>query len=440
VGLLRRTICGAALVTGAVLASGVQAASAMPPNDVRSSASKIFIRDANMTGVRLKAERTNHTGLIDPEFPFLTGTPDDSGDPPLTKPLPSADELQPASTCWPRASVTADPSNATWYATRTVWYEITPDDTGAPFNQSVLVTVDSAGSSFASALQVFEGSGPPGKFVPGTSLPTNNIACDMVTNVSQGLVPAVVSFVAKRGLRYFVEAGVAPTGSAGSTLRIAMRYLDVTAPSVTVRSDSAALDASEVFAYNVSTTDGLAKQRGVAVQQIHGTPKPGDALSKLKVRAEDCNDRKILGHPGFWCQDKGGNIFVRWRPVRAPGDSGRVTASYADPAGNIGVNSLTLSVRDRKPPVISGSPRVRWSRKGRLFVATRCTGGPGSIRVEVTTGGKPARAGADKVFRTRKTMILKQAYKKVRRKTLFVHITCFDQSKNSTDRWLFLPR
>jgi hypothetical protein len=421
----------------------------MPPNDVRTPpdrVSKIYVRDFDMTGVRLKADRVTG-GQIDPE-PGYTGTPNDTGDPPLLQPLPAAiDGPQPASTCPPRGLVASDPTNPNYYATKTLWYEITADATGAPFNQSVLVTIDSGGSTFAAALQVYQGSGPPAAFTPGVSpLPGRDafkrpiiVACDAGT-VNQGVVPAVVSFVAQRGLRYFLMAGVAPTLPSGSFLRLSMRYLDVSAPPVTVKStDTNPPDVTQVFSYQVSSPDKTAEQRsnGVSVQQIHGTKKVG--LAKLRVAASGCTEALVAHNVGRWCQDDHFQVFVRWRPITETGDTGQVTASWEDKAGNVGVNSLSLPVRDRKPPVISGSPRVRWSRKGRLFVSTRCTGGPGKIRVEVTTGGKPALAG-QKTFRTRHTMILKQAFKKVRRKTLFVHIVCLDQSKNSTDRWLFLPR
>jgi hypothetical protein len=429
----------------------VQAASAQLVNDVPTSASKIYIRDIAMTGVRLKATRISNgpPGPIDPEI--LQGTFNDNGDPPLLAPLPAvAGGLPPDSSCTDRQSVQNDPTNPNWYATRTVWYEITQDSRGAPFNQSVLVTVDAAGSSFATALQVYQGSGPPARFTRGVSpLPGRDklgnpiiVACDEGT-INQGPVPAAVSFVAQRGTRYFLMAGVAPNVSPGTNLRLSMRYLDVSAPPVTVRSlDAVFPDVSQVFSYQVSSADASANPRkgGVSVQQIHGQSKV--PLLKLGVGASDCDAKAVAPYPGRYCVDdnpKSPNVFVRWRSIKAPGDTGQVTASFVDAAGNVGVNSLSLPVRDRKPPVISGAPRVRWSRKGRLFVSTRCTGGPGRIRVEVTTGGKPALAG-QKAFRTRHTMILKQAFKKVRRKTLFVHIVCFDQSNNSTDRWLFLPR
>src|SRR4051812_46678903 len=224
----------------------------MPPNDVRPLLTKIFIRDAKFVGVRLVAERVSPPGtLINPEQP-LTGSPDDNGDPPLLQPLPSTTGgIQTSSTCPDRTVAQANPANSNLYPTRTVWYELTQNETGAPFGQRFLVTVDSGATNFPSSLAVYRGL--PSAFSPGVSaLPTNVVACD--TNITSGIVPSQVSFVAIPGQRYFLEAGVAPgLSSSGTSLRLAMRILDVMPPTVTVRLNDASADVQrDVFTYTVS--------------------------------------------------------------------------------------------------------------------------------------------------------------------------------------------
>jgi len=438
--LLQRTFWGAALVTGAVLAP-VQAASAMPVNDLRSKPTKIFTRDPSYVGVRLIAEKVGQPGaLINPELP-LTGTPNDDGDPPLVQPMPDPHLLQASSTCPDRGVVQAQPQSQSLYPTRTVWYELTQDSAGNPFEESFLVTVDSAATNFPSSLAVYEGVAPPGPFLAGVSeIPKNIVACD--TNLTNGILPSLVSFVTKPGKRYYLEAGVAPTLSGGSSLRLAMRVLDVSPPVVTVRLNDASTDVTKVFSYDILSNDPEAPHALPLLQQI----RSGKAYAKLTPAGGACTTGRLQKLPGRYCSVEGANntahLLVHWLPLRsATKEFGRVTASYSDQAGNVGTNALQTQLKDLTPPDIVGKPSVRWTRRGRLFVSTRCKAAPGRIRVEVTTGGDPVKAGADHFYSRRgRTMVLRTAFQKVKRKSLFVHIVCLDQSLNKDERWLFLPR
>jgi len=444
VGLLKRTLGGAALIVGVVLAPAVESAYAMPPNDVRNAFAIISNRDGSSVGTYLPATRTATGVDVNPEQLYTVPTAaNDVNDPPLLQPLPS-NGLQQSSNCPDRGTATGDPTRPELYAQRTVWYEIRQNMNGSFFSQRRLVTIDTTGTNFASSLQVFQDSIPSfNRTATPIRLPSNGVACDSLPAGGGNSRPALVSFIADAGQRYFLEAGIAPSVSVnqvGPALRLQMRILDITPPAVTVRALDVNKDASKVLAYDLSASDG--HLTSVVVQQLHrGKPLPKLQLAK-PVGSLDCTaDLPFLkARSGSYCVGPGNRVFVHWRRIVVSStDLGRVTASFMDQAKNVGTNAIQTQLRDTIPPQIQGTPRVRWNRKGRLFVSARCIGGPGSIRVEVTSGGTPVRAGKDRFF-GRRTMVLRHTYAGVHRRTIFVHIICFDKSKNANDRWLFLPR
>jgi hypothetical protein len=394
----------------------------MPQNDVRASYAQIFVPDPDLTGIRRKAERVN--GLaIDPDI--LTPPVDDDGDPPLLQPVPPPG-LQPFSNCPDRASVMGAPTTPDWYAQRTAWYELTKDSSGAPFSQSTLVTVDTAGSTFAAALEVLAGSGPPASFNPAAPvLPLNIVACDRNQNAA---IPALVSFIAERGTRYFLMAGVAPppTSPSNGNLRLSMRILDIQTPKVTIALPDSP-DAKATFLYTVASDDPNASGPKLQVKQRRKTVER--ELKRL-VLGPRCDTRHLK--TGQYCMT-GSSVKVRWFPGVRDQEFGTVTASYTDRAGNVGSNSLRTQLRDRTPPRLTGA-RAHWTRRGRLFVAATCRGGPGSIEVQVGTNRKSYGRTRFK----RSTMQLRKAFP-VSRRTTFIHVICRDQSSNAVDTWLFLP-
>jgi hypothetical protein len=428
---LRGIVLGVAVLAGAIAAPGVPTADAMPQNDEKANVAQVFVPDPDLTGVRRKAERVNGPA-IDPELLTLNSgmPPVDDGDPPLLQPAPP-DGLQPFSNCPDRASVMSAPTSTDWYAQRTVWYEITRDATGAPFSQDTLVTIDTAGSTFASALEVFSGAQVPADFDPAAPvLPTNVVACDR--NPSGGLVPQLVSFIAAPGQRYFLMAGVAPfPASPGSaTLRLSMRILDIETPVVSIGLDDVP-DVKEVFEYKVASKDPTAIGPNLTISQLQLGKTT--AMKPVALGAH-CGDRGRL-KSGQYCVT-GNTVRVHWLPVRtATKVTGTVTAVYTDRAGNVGINRLQTQLRDREPPVLSSNTTARWTRRGRLFVTATCRGGPGTIEVQVGAAKKSVR----KIVFNSKTMRLKRAFPTVRRRTTFVHVICRDRSKNADDTWLFLP-
>ena len=398
----------------------------MPQNDVRAEFAQIFVPDPDLTGVRRIAERVNGPA-INPEK--LTGSSIDEmdGDPPLVQPVPSSG-LQPFSNCPDRALIRGDPTLPDWYAQRTVWYEITTDASGAPFTQETLVTIDTGGSAFGAALEVFSGSGPPVAFNRNAPvLPTNVVACDRNTSA----VPSVVSFIAKPGLRYFLMAGVAPVSSSNGNLRLSMRILDIKAPVVTILLEQTP-DAGDVFEYTVGAGDRDAPTGLSVTQQQEGH----DPVKLTRVGlGSKCDTAHMKNRIGRYCV-LGTSVLVRWRGVnKEPKWLGRVVASFTDRAGNVGVNSLRTQLRDREPPRL-GKTTAHWTRRGRLYVASTCTGGPGTITVEV--GAARKRVGSTTF--TRSTMRMRKAFPRVTRRTTFIHVVCKDRSKNPDDTWLFLPR
>jgi hypothetical protein len=416
-----------------MFAPGVPTAAAMPANDLRSGVAQMFVPDPDLTGVRRIAERVNG-GAINPDNLTLNPGPppgyDDTGDPPLVQPLPVAG-LQPSSTCDARDAVVAMPGLAGFYALRTVWYEITQDATGAPFDQSTLVTIDTAASNFASALEVFAGNTPPGAFDPNAPvLPTNIVACDR--NATNG-IPAVVSFVARPGIRYFLMAGAVPASLPGTiSLRLSMRILDVQAPAVSIALPSTP-DAGAVFKYGVSADDGATQSVLTVTQKRAG--KAARNITRANLGAK-CDERHMRTRVGQYCV-LGNALFVRWHDVTKTPEFGRVLASYTDRAGNIGTNTLQTQLKDRTLPKL-GRTNAHWTRRGRLFVSTTCSGGPGSIVVQF--GANKRSAGPTTTFAKSKTMRLRKAYPRVTRRTTFIHVICRDQSFNAVDTWLFLPR
>lgn len=399
----------------------------MPLNDTRDQTVQVYIRDVDQIGVRLIAERVNGSGPINPEAP-LNGTVDDTFDPPLLQPVP-APGLQPSSTCPDRAQVQAEPAKADWYAQRTVWYEITRDSAGSLFNQSTLVTIDAAGSSFATALQVFEGAAPPANFDRNATspvLPTNNVACD--TSNSAG-VPAVASFITKPGKRYFLEAGGSPMLSAGTTLRLSMRVLDVTAPTVTLKV-TAPSDPEQVYAYQLSATGDttavlatvLATQKGKATRTLRKAAFSVCEAARLKPPSQR----------GRYCVTADGRLLVHWYAILGK-ETGNVTVAFRDRAGNVGSNSLQTQIRDLVPPTLK-SASARWSRRGRLIVSASCSGGPGGFQIQIARNGAPKTVARTKS--SSKTMKFSRAFR-ISRSNLFVHVICSDKSGNKADGWLF---
>ena len=137
----------------------------------------------------------------------------------------------------------------------------------------------------------------------------------------------------------------------------------------------------------------------------------------------------VLRRRQLWC-------LVHWRRLAVKNETGRVEAWYTDRAGNIGSNSLQTPLRDRVPPKL-GRTNAHWTRRGRLFVNARCTGGPG--RISVQYGADRKNAGAT-TFQSSATMVMHRAFPKVTRRTTFIHVICSDKSANAVDTWLFLPR
>lgn len=424
---------GVVVLAGAAFAPGMATAGAVPTNDARVDYAKIFVPDPDRTGVRRKAERVNGPA-IDPEI--LTSGSVELNDPPLVQPVPPVG-LQPFSNCPSRASVLSDPTAADWYAQRTVWYEITRDSTGAPFSQDTLVTIDTGASAFASALEVFAGTAPPGPFIQSAPvLPGGVVACDR--NPSGAVVPQVVSFVAQKGLHYFLMAGIAPTVMMSTAnLRLSMRILDIQAPAATVQLDETP-DVSEVFEYTVSTDDPTSTGSQLEVRQQRAGAKAW-ALRRLLLGSKcDAAHLRIPARAGTYCM-RGSSVFVHWAPVRSTSELGRVLIGYRDRAGNEGRNTLQTQLRDRKAPKITRAS-ARWTKRGRLFVTATCTGGPGKIAVQYGTAKKSA--GKPQTFNSTRntTMRLRQAFPRVTRRTTFLHVVCMDRSKNADDTWLFLPR
>ena len=418
----RGILLGVVVLSGAALAYGGPTAGAMPQNDVIRDrvAPQIFVPDSDLTGVRRPAERVGGPAVSE----SLTGLPDDDGDPPLVKPLPHPG-LEPFSNCPARDLVALDPTTSDWYALRTVWYEITQDTLGSAFAEPTLVTIDTFGSTFGAALEVFSGSGPPVAFNPNFPvLPTNVVACDRT-------VPSAVSFIAKPGLRYFLMAGVAPMSSSSGTLRLSMRILDIKAPVVTISLEQTP-DAGDVFEYTVAAGDRDAPTGLSVTQQQEGH----DPVKLTPVGlGSKCDTAHMKNRIGRYCV-LGTSVLVRWRGVnKEPKWLGRVAASFTDRAGNVGVNSLRTQLRDREPPRL-GKTNAHWTRRGRLYVASTCTGGPGTITVEV--GAARKRVGSTTF--TRSTMRMRKAFPRVTRRTTFIHVVCKDRSKNPDDTWLFLPR
>jgi hypothetical protein len=432
---LRGIVLGVAVLAGAIAAPGVPTADAMPANDLRDMYAKIFVLDIDLTGARQRALRLNQAP-IDPEI--LTGSFDDDGDPPLLKPTSQGD-VSPFSNCRSAAEVLADPTNPAQYAQRTVWYEITQDGFGAPFDQRTLVTVDTMNSnlsnsltSSAAALEVFAGADVPPAFDRvAPVLPTNVVACDLISSTLPG--PAVVSFVAQPGQRYFLIAGIAP-GSPGSggNLRLAMRLLDIQAPVVSISLNQPS-NPSGVFRYTISSPGAVRKDPLVVEQKRPGKP----VLKIRRALLTDCDDAHMMHRVGQYCT-AGDVVRVRWRNVATPPpgqEFGTVSASYTDRAGNIGRNSLQTQLRDREPPRLSSNTTARWTRRGRLFVTATCFKGPGTIEVQVGAAKKHVQT----IPLNSQTMRLKRAFPEVRRRTTFVHVICRDLSKNADDTWLFLP-
>jgi hypothetical protein len=244
-----------------------------------------------------------------------------------------------------------------------------------------------------------------------------------------------VSFIAKKNTRYFLMAGVAPGPSVSTgLLRLSMRILDITSPVVTISLEQTP-DASEVFEYTVSA-DTRATATGLSVtQQQEGPGHPPAKLAPVALGSK-CDSAHMKLQIGRFCV-LGTSVLVRWRSVnQKPKWFGRVRAAFTDQAGNLGVNSLRTQLRDRIPPQL-GKTTARWTRRGRLFVASTCKLGPGKINVEVGTG---RRSAGTAVFKTSKTMRMRRAFPKITRRTTFIHVVCRDESLNADDTWLFLPR
>jgi hypothetical protein len=422
---LRGIVLGAAVLAGAIAAPSVPTASAMPANDSRILPAQMFVPDPDMTGIRRKAERVGST-VIDPDF--LTGGPfDDANDPPLVQPV-ALPGLQPFSNCPDRPSIMADAASTDWYAQRTVWYEVTKDASGAPFSQDTLVTVDTGGSTFAAALEVFKGATTPAAFNQSAPvLPTTVVACDRNPST---VVPAVVSFIAKPGVRYWLMAGIAPLPASPSNgnLRLSMRVLDIATPVVTINLDDAP-DVSKVFEYTVKSKDPTALGPDLHVTQTNRSTE----LRKVALGAH-CGDKGKPG-PGQYCVN-GSTVRVHWNSIKTSRKvSGALVATYTDRAGNDGTNTLRTALRDRLAPQLSANTTARWTRRGRLFVTAKCFGGPGTIEVQVGA----ARKSVGTTAFSRGTMRLKKAFPKVTRRTTFIHVICRDRSKNADDTWLFLP-
>ena len=316
-------------------------------------------------------------------------------------------------------------------AQRTVWYEVTQDSTGAPFDQSTLVMIDTGGSTFPSALAVFSDSIPTFKQATPV-LPTNTVACD---RNPVGNIPSVVSFLTKRGHRYFLLAGVHPSASLSgmTSLRLSMRILDVETPVVSILLPNAP-DVSRDFEYTVGSPDATASGPHLAVTQRQlgktTTFKPVDLGARCGVKGRL--------KAGQYCVN-GSSVFVHWQPLTTSSKvTGTVAADYTDRAGNVGHNSLQTQLRDRVAPVLSSNTDARWTRRGRLFVITTCFGGPGSIEIETQVGARKRSVGT--VGFKHKTLRLKKAFPKAARRSTFIHVICRDRSGNADDTWLFLPR
>ncbi len=421
---LRGFVLGVAVLAGAIVASGVSTASAMPDNDVTANVAKMFVPDPDLTGVRRKAERVNGT-VIDPDT--LAAPAVDTGDPPLIQPPPSGG-LQPSSTCFAGSQVLGDPTNPAWFAQRTVWYEVTQDATGAPFGQSTLVTIDTGGSNFPSGLAVFL-DGMPAFDSAAPVLPMNTLACDRNPSAN---IPSVVSFVARLGHRYFLMAGGLPPVAGSPALRLSMRILDVQAPVVSIELPDRP-DVKRVFEYQVASADKAAVASRLEITQTAGSKSTTLRKAALGAHCGDSN-RPAAGQ---FCVI-GSTVRVHWNPITSSAAVvGTVLAEFTDRAGNVGSNNLKTPLRDRIPPKLSANTTARWTRRGRLFVITTCTGGPGTISVQYGAGKKSAGPTTD--FGRHTVMQMKKVFPKVTRRSTFIHIICKDRSSNATDTWLFLP-
>ncbi len=97
------------------------------------------------------------------------------------------------------------------------------------------MTIDTGGSTFASALAVFSGRSAAAFNPAAPVLPTNVVACDR--NTDHRRPGASCRSSPSRERRYFLMAGVAPLPSSPSSgnLRLSMRVLDIETPVVTDR-------------------------------------------------------------------------------------------------------------------------------------------------------------------------------------------------------------
>ena len=242
------------------------------------------------------------------------------------------------------------------------------------------------------------------------------MACDRNQST---VAPAVVSFVAKPGQRYWLMAGVAPMPSTpgSGNLRLSMRVLDIAAPVVTIDLDNAP-DYHKVFEYQIRSNDPTASGADPVVAQTNRS-KAADA-----VGARRALHRQPKPTEGHYCVI-GSTVRVHWFRIGKNNHvNGTVSATFRDRAGNIGSNTLRTAVRDRAAPILAGNTTARWSRRGRLFVTATCKGGPG--RISVQTGANRKAAG-NMTFATRETMRMKRVFPKVTRRSTFVHVVCTDR-------------
>ena len=406
-----------ALVTLLIGVSGEAATPAAPPRPLRTAPWPIY-----PLGLYGRRDIALVADTLNAGFPLLVDWPDPPlpGDPPppVLDPPFVAPPGPGYSNCDARDAASFDQG---FHAS---WFDVRVNSSLQQVAERTIFTLDTGDSAFTGMIAVYRDAVPPAFDRSAPTLPTNLIACNRgkAASTSSSLaVPAFVSFIADPGHTYYAEVA-AQTNFFYSQEYLYLRALDVQAPAVRIQTNDQNLaEPGTETSFDVAWPDAGSGVDDSAVTTSVTTLSGSRLLSTLVDLCHGVSDANLVLAPGRFCRGRD-TLRVRW-PLGTAAVAGRVEIDATDRAGNRGVASLRVSVRDRTPPEVTvralkSVGRKAWmtascSEPGTLIVTLY---GPGPDRTSVATvrAGKPAKA----------------AFSRLRSGFYLVEFACKDASRN----------
>ncbi len=248
---------------------------------------------------------------------------------------------------------------------------------------------------------------------------------------------AQVEFVAKAGVKYFVEVA-AINGSRARDLRLSIRYRDVQAPGIRFgpATGSFQLDDLEPGATTEFRIEPTARDFDLASGLA--SVEWNVVIGKRDLTSEpdrQCGPRELvapLRRPGGTCvyEDVPRRILrVRW-PLSKLGFDATVRVTVRDMAGNERVREFPTRIRDRVPPKLLGLPLV--TRTGTDLRASAACSEAGRLRVSLERTGRTPRVRYVAVARTTRGTV---RFKAVGPGLITLVFRCSDRAKNVSESY-----